>query len=129
MAKQIKFLNGATETIVARLKEKDISDNEQLLKAGAGPGQRKTLADHCGCNVKEILELTNRADLARIKGVAGIYSHLLERAGVDTAKELATRRADNLHSKIISTNGEEQLTERPPSISVVGRYLSDIAPT
>lgn len=46
------------------------------------------MADCAGVAVEAMLELANRADLARIKGIAGVYSDLLEEAGVDTIKEL-----------------------------------------
>jgi len=37
----------------------------------------------------------------------GVYSDLLEEAGMDTVKELATRRPDNLHAKIDETNDQK----------------------
>jgi predicted flap endonuclease-1-like 5' DNA nuclease len=73
--------------------------------------------------VRAILEATNRADLARIKGISGVYSDLLEKAGVDTVKELATRRADNLHAKIIETNTKDQVTKQPPSAAMVESWV------
>ncbi len=123
MTTAAKDLRGVTEAIVTKLKEKGIFDNEKLLDVAAAPAQRKELAAHCGCDVKEILELANRADLARIKGVSGVYSDLLESAGVDTVKELATRRPDNLHAKIIETNDGEKLTVRPPTIAAVQSWI------
>jgi predicted flap endonuclease-1-like 5' DNA nuclease len=70
-----------------------------------------------------LLELVNRADLARIKGVSGVYSDLLEEAGVDTVKELATRRPDNLHAKLLQTNEAKQLTQRPPAAAQVEDWV------
>lgn len=123
MTTAVRDLQGATDAIVAKLKEKGIKDNDELLAAAAAPTQRKTLAARCGCDAKVILELCNRADLARIKGVSGVYSDLLEKAGVDTVKELATRRPDNLHAKIKETNDKENLTERPPTASAVEDWV------
>lgn len=123
MATAVKDLAGAHDTIVAKLKEKNIKDNEQLLSAAAAPAQRKELAAGCGCSARDILELANRADLARIKGVSGVYSDLLEAAGVDTVKELATRRPDNLHAKILETNEAKQLTQRPPTAAAVEDWV------
>ena len=89
------------------------------------PPPKKLIPEgHCGCDPKVILELCNRADLARIKGVSGVYSDLLEKAGVDTVKELATRRPDNLHAKIIETNDTEKLTERPPNAAAVENWVN-----
>jgi predicted flap endonuclease-1-like 5' DNA nuclease len=125
MTTAIKELRGATEAIVAKLKEKGITDNEKLLAAAAAPAQRKELALHCGCDTRVILELANRADLARIKGVSGVYSDLLEKAGVDTVKELAARRPDNLHAKITATNANEKLTDRPPTAAAVEDWITE----
>lgn len=124
MVTAVKDLKGATEALVASLKEQGITDSDKLLAAAAAPAQRKELAAACGCTPREILELTNRADLARVKGVAGVYSDLLERAGVDTVKELATRRPDNLHAKILETNETAKLTERPPTAVMVEDWVT-----
>lgn len=123
MTTAVKDLRGATDALVAKLKDKGIGDNGKLLAATAAPAQRKELAAHCGCDTKAILELCNRADLARIKGVSGVYSDLLEHSGVDTVKELATRRPDNLHAKIKETNDKEKLTERPPTAAAVENWV------
>lgn len=123
MTTAIRDLRGATEAIVGKLKEKGITDNEKLLNAAATPAQRKELSAHCGCDTKDILELANRADLARINGVSGVYSDLLENSGVDTVKELATRRPDNLHAKIFETNDKEKLSERPPAATAVENWV------
>jgi hypothetical protein len=124
MSTAVKDLKGATEAIVTKLKEKGITDNEKLLEAAATPAQRKELAAHCGCDPKEILQLANRADLARVRGVAGVYSDLLEVAGVDTVKELAGRRADNLHAKILETNQAQKITSKPPAASLVEGWVA-----
>jgi predicted flap endonuclease-1-like 5' DNA nuclease len=123
MTVAIKDLQGATPDLVDQLKEKGITNNEQLLAAAAAPAQRKELASACGCDVRVILELANRADLARVKGVSGVYSDLLEKAGVDTVKELATRRADNLHARILATNDKEQVCKQPPALSMVESWV------
>jgi predicted flap endonuclease-1-like 5' DNA nuclease len=112
-----------TDAILGALAERSIADNQALVEAAATPAQRKALADACGCDPKELLGLVNRADLARVKGVSGVYSDLLEEAGVDTVKELATRRADNLHAKLTETNDAKQLTQRPPTMSQVEDWV------
>lgn len=123
MSTAVKDLRGATADLVQKLKEKGISTNEQLLAAAASPAQRKELAAFAGCDTRTILELANRADLARVKGISGVYSDLLEKAGVDTVKELATRRADNLHAKMVETNERDQATKQPPSQAMVEGWV------
>jgi predicted flap endonuclease-1-like 5' DNA nuclease len=123
MAIGVKDLKGATANLVAKLKEKGVTNTDHLLNAASTPIGRKELAAHCGCDAREILELANRADLSRVKGVAGVYSDLLEKAGVDTVKELATRKPENLHSKMVETNKAEGLTKQSPSAAQVEAWV------
>ncbi len=120
----VKELKGATDAILAVLKEQGIGDNEKLVEAAASPALRKDLAAACGCTPADILALANRADLARVKGVAGVYSDLLEHAGVDTVKELAKRRPDNLFAALTETNDKANLTQRPPTQSMVEDWVT-----
>ena len=62
---------------------------------------RKELAAKIAADPKEVLELVNRADLARVKGIGEVYSNLLENAGVDTVLELSKRVPANLHAKLL----------------------------
>ena len=123
MTVDCKTLKGMSDDIASKLAERGIKNSEQLLEAVRTPVQRKELAGHAGCSPRDILELGNRADLSRIKGVAGVYSDLLEQAGVDTVMELAQRRADNLHAKMIATNAEAGLTKQPPTAEAVVAWV------
>ena len=123
MQKPIGELRGMTATIAAVLKEQGITNSLQLLEAAKKPSQRKTLAAACGCETRDILELANRSDLARLKGIGVVYSDLLEHAGVDTIKELRHRRPDNLHAKILEVNEEQSLTKQPPAMSVIEDWV------
>jgi len=69
------------------------------------------------------LEWVNHADLYRIKGVAGEYADLLEEAGVDTVVELAQRKPENLHEKMLTTNAEKKLVRREPSLKEVQSWV------
>jgi predicted flap endonuclease-1-like 5' DNA nuclease len=124
MATPVKDLKGITEAVLSALAGQSINDNEALVKAAATPAQRKELAAACGCEPKDLLELVNRADLARVKGISSVYSDLLENAGVDTVKELATRRPDNLHAKLVETNDGLNLTQRPPTQAQVEDWVA-----
>ena len=124
MTTSIKELEGATDEVVAKLAERGIKDNEQLVQAAATPAMRKELAAFCGCESGDILHLANRSDLARVRGISGVYSDLLEIAGVDTVKELASRRADSLYAKITETNERDKLTTKPPTQSMVQNWIA-----
>jgi predicted flap endonuclease-1-like 5' DNA nuclease len=123
MATPVKELQGINDTVLSALTAQDINDNLALVEAAATPAARKALAADCGVSASDLLELVNRADLARINGVSGVYSDLLEEAGVDTVKELATRRPDNLHAKLLETNEVKSITQRPPTAAQVEDWV------
>ena len=124
MPTPLKDLRGASTALAEALAADGITDSDAYVNAASTPAQRKELAKRCSCETATILELANRADLARIKGVSGVYSDLLENAGVDTVKELATRNAANLHAKLEETNASMQLTQRSPTAAQVEDWVA-----
>jgi predicted flap endonuclease-1-like 5' DNA nuclease len=110
----VKKMRGLSAELVAKLADQGIGDSDQLLDAARTSAKRKELAAQLGVETGDILAAANRADLARVKGVAGVYSDLLEKAGVDTVKELATRNPANLHAKLSEVNAETKLAGRTP---------------
>ena len=103
-----------------------VGTTQGLLKDGGAKKGRKLLAKDSGCSEAQILEWVNRADLMRVRGVGGQYSDLLEASGVDTVKELRTRKAANLHAKMLEVNAakKKRLVRRPPSLSEVERWVA-----
>jgi len=98
---RVHQIRGIQMTTAEKLTAAGITTAEALLEAGKTPAGRKELAEKVGVDSKEILELVNRADLARIHGIGEVYSNLLENAGVDTVAELARRVPANLHAKLV----------------------------
>ncbi|MEM7141120.1 MAG: DUF4332 domain-containing protein [Actinomycetota bacterium] len=103
-----------------------VTTTQGLLAAGGAKKGRKALASDSACTETQILEWVNRADLMRVKGVGEEYSDLLEHAGVDTVKELRTRKPANLHAKMIEVNTakKNRLVRRPPSLGEVERWVA-----
>lgn len=121
----VNELRGLSEEVANILKDLKIKDSDQFLDASKTPAQRKSLAEQVGLTPQELLKLANSADLSRIKGVGSAFSDLLEKAGVDTVKELAMRRADNLHTKISEINTAENIVKQPPSTSQVEAWVTE----
>ncbi len=113
MVLKISELEGITPELAAALKDAGVDKSDQLLSAAATPQQRAELAAKFDVDERALLELANRADLARIKGIGKIYSDLLEFAGVDTVVELAQRNPDNLFDKIMEVAYRHHV-KRPP---------------
>ena len=124
MAIPVSKLKGVDSSLVQKLESKGIVDSDHLLDATKSPAERVRLSEQVGVESRAILELANRADLSRVHGVAGVYSDLLEQAGVDTVKELATRRPENLHAKIEEVNSAHRLSARTPTLSMVEDWVT-----
>lgn len=113
MAVRISELVGVSEDLGAALRAAGLNDSDKLLVAAGQPKDRQELAAKLGIADRALLELANRSDLARIKGIGKVYSDLLEFAGVDTVMELAGRNADNLYDKIMEVAGGHSVQRTP----------------
>ena len=109
----IADIEGVGAKFAEALSAAGVSTTEALLKSGGSAAGRKALADASGIDAGKILEWVNHSDLMRIKGVGSEYADLLEAAGVDTVKELATRNAENLAAKMLELNTAKSLVRRP----------------
>ena len=121
----VRKVRGITTEVTTRLEEKKITNVDLLLKAGCSPEARKDLAKQLGMDPKELLELLNRADLDRVKGIGAAYANLLEEAGVDTVKELAKRVPEHLHAKIMEVNQAKKITTHPPTLAMVQAWVAE----
>jgi predicted flap endonuclease-1-like 5' DNA nuclease len=108
-------IEGIGPNYAARLETVGIFTTDELLEAGGTKKGRAELATATDIPESLILTWVNHADLHRIEGIAGHFAELLEAAGVDTVKELATRNANNLHQQLLNTNEEYGLTGKIPS--------------
>lgn len=116
-------LEGVGPVYAEKLIGAGIKTVEALLKAGGTAKGRAELAEKTGLAKEKILEWTNYADLYRIKGIGEEYSQLLEAAGVDTVKELAQRKAENLHAKMAEVNAEKKLVRQLPTLKMVEGWV------
>ncbi len=119
----IEKLKGMTPEVQVKLNAIGIKSADDFFNAAVTPVGRQQLAECAGVPVEAILELANRADLARIKGIAGVYGDLLEEAGVDTLKELKARVPENLHAKLLEINAVKNLTPKPPALKTVKTWV------
>ena len=107
------------------LKAAGLATTEDLLKAGGTPKGREDLEAATGISRSVILGWVNRADLFRVKGIGTQYSDLLEAAGVDSVKELAQRRADNLTAKMAEVNEQKKLVRQLPTEGQVATWIEE----
>jgi predicted flap endonuclease-1-like 5' DNA nuclease len=106
------------------LRKARIRTTEGLLKRGATRAGRKRLAKATGLSEELIMAWVNRADLMRVKGIGREYSDLLEATGVETVKELRTRKPANLHSRMVKVNDKKHLVRRLPTQEMVESWVA-----
>lgn len=117
-------IRGITAAVATQLKGRGIYYSDQLLEAARTAAGRDDLAGELGVEPRVVLELANRADLARVRGIAGVFSNLLEEAGVDTVKELAMRNPENLQAKLAEINAGARIAGRDPALGEVQKWVA-----
>lgn len=120
----IDAIEGIGPKYATKLRKAKVRTTEALLKRGATRAGRKALAAEAGLTDAQVLEWVNRADLMRVKGIGEEYSDLLEAAGVDTVKELKTRKAANLLAKMVEVNTKKRLVRRLPTEKMVEGWIA-----
>lgn len=123
MSYNIIDIEGIGPAYAAKLNAAGINTTDDLLSKGGTKAGRKALADASGIEEAKILTWVNHSDLHRIDGIAGQTSELMEAAGVDTVKELATRNAANLAAKMQEVNDAKSLSGRVPSAEQIQKMI------
>lgn len=121
---KISEIEGIGPVRSATLAEADITTTEQLLEKCGAPTGRADVSKRTQISTALLLKWANMADLMRISGVGGEYAELLEAAGVDTVKELRTRRPDNLTAKMAEVNAEKMLVRALPTEANVADWVA-----
>ena len=120
---KIQDVQGIGPVYAEKLIAAGINNTDQLLEAGKTAKGRKELEESTGITGKLILTWVNHADLYRVNGIGPQFAELLEAAGVDTVKELATRNAANLAKKMLEVNEAEHRTKRVPVESEIQKMI------
>lgn len=119
---KITEIEGVGPAYAEKLRAAGVYTVESLLEKGANRKGRDELAQATGFDQSVILKWVNMADLFRVKGIGSEYSELLEKAGVDTVKELRNRNAENLQAKMeeVNSNGRALVRKLPTTKMVAG---------
>ena len=125
MSYTIEEIEGIGKEYGNKLRDVDIQTTEDLLRRCGDKKGREGVSTETGISEKHILEWVNLADLMRVNGVGEEYADLLEEAGVDTVKELATRNAENLAVAMAECNEKKNCTDRVPSAETVQKWIDE----
>lgn len=121
---KIEEIEGIGPVMGEKLRGAGVNNTDKMLENAKTKKQRAELAEASGISEAQILKFANMADLFRISGVGQEFSQLLEAAGVDTVPELATRKPENLTTKMEEVNAEKSLTRRTPSLKEVEGWVA-----
>lgn len=122
---KIEEIEGIGPVFGQKFREVGINTTDQLREATKTKAQRKDLAEKTSIDEGKILTFANHVDLFRIHGVGAQYSELLEASGVDTVKELATRKPENLVKKMEEVNANKKLVRRVPPLKSVEKWVAE----
>lgn len=125
MSYPIVDVEGIGPKYAEKLKAAGLKNTEDFLAKCGDKKGRKSVAEETEISEKLILKWANLADLMRINGVGPQFAELLEAAGVDTVKELRTRNAANLATKMAEVQKEKKLTKAAPAESVVTGWITE----
>lgn len=121
---KVTEIEGIGDVFSEKLQQAGIKTVNDVLEKGKSAKDRKALAAETGIEAKLILKWVNMADLFRVKGIGKEYSELLEKAGVDTVKELRNRNPENLLAKMEEVNAAgRQLVRSLPALKTVASWV------
>lgn len=121
---KITEIEGVGEAHAKKFDSVGIKTVGALLEKGCTKKGRQDLAAATGIDEGLLLKWVNAADMFRVKGIGSEYSQLLEKAGVDTVKELRNRKAENLHAKLAEINESHKLVRQLPALSQVESWIA-----
>lgn len=121
---KIEEIEGIGPTFGAKLAKAGITKTSHLLGNCNCPKGRKQISQATGISTHQLLKWADMADLMRISGIGKQFGELLKSAGVDTIKELRTRRADHLAETLAEVNSKKRLARTTPGESQVQRWIA-----
>lgn len=121
-------LLGIGPVAATKLAQIGIGKCDELLMQGATPTGRKHIAQQTGLSEKDVLTWVNHSDLMRVMGCGPEYARLLERAGVDTVPDLATRNSLHLAAAMPAANdlgGGKVCVHRLPNVVTCTKWVQN----
>jgi predicted flap endonuclease-1-like 5' DNA nuclease len=124
MSLHVSKLRGISNQVRNKLKRHGVTYTHQLLEAAGRVKSRRELAARSGIEEADLLRLTCRADLARIKGVGAIFADMLELIGVDRVSSLAEHDPARLYDILHDLNATERFARRAPTLDEVADWVA-----
>mgnify|MGYP000980202658 CR=1 FL=1 len=123
MSYKISEIEGIGPVYTDKLGMQGITNTDDLLNRCAGAKGRAEVSEKTGLSTSQLLAWADMADMMRLTGIGPQFSELLKAAGVDTVKELRTRNAENLTTRLAEINAEKTLARSVPTLSQVSNWI------
>jgi len=121
----IEKIEGIGPVYTQKLAEVGVKTTADLLEQGKSRKARQILVEKTGISHVLLLKWVNMSDLFRVRGIGEEYSELLEKAGVDTVKELRNRVPSHLYDALVEANATHKLVRRLPHLSEVENWVKE----
>ena len=109
--------------VKTKLASQGIRTTTQLLEHTRTEMQCAELAHEVGTTLVAIKELANRADLMRLHGVGGDFSHRLVEVGVTSCRELQHCIPEKLHTQLEKISIDKQIGHRVPTLAQTTQWI------
>lgn len=104
MYRTLEYLNGISDSDVARLRTVGIHHTNQLLHRATLDIDRQRLAKKTGISAARLFELVNQCTLLEVSGMERWVS-LVRRYGITSMPDLRAQDAKALHAKLVEAIG------------------------
>ena len=123
MRYKFEDIEGIGRAYGSKLSKAGFNATDDLLKQCGSAKGRRQVAAASGLDEGQLLNGPTWPISCASAGIGKQFSELLEAAGVDTVKELRTRRADNLATKMKEANAAKKPTRATPTERQVAGWI------
>jgi hypothetical protein len=123
-SREIERMPGIDPEDARKLRSLGITAPLLLLKKGASPQGRQSIASALNIPEMQVLKWVNSIDLLRIKGLTIEDAQMLKVAGVDIMVELATRDPESLLGNLDASSKMTNSSYQIPSLVQVQDWIS-----
>lgn len=123
-SREIELTPGINPEDAKKLRTLGITAPLLLLKKGASPQGRQSIAAGLGIPEMQVLKWVNSIDLLRIKGLTIEDAQVLKSIGVDILVELATRDPESLLEKLAASPQSITPSYKIPSLDQVQNWIT-----
>lgn len=120
----ISKLRGVPLAVRIALKQRRITNCDQLLATAASADGRAALARAIALDDESMLIVVQRADMARVNGIGAVFGLMLEDLGVFCVADLAAADPVELHERLRRHNQAERIARRSPTPEEVQDWVA-----